>query len=80
MKQMIPAALSAIVLALAAGSASAQITNGNFNGLAGWATGGDAASVGGTRLVITNAVSDGSDDAANVNVLIFHAHFVSRHR
>ncbi len=68
MKQMIPAVLSAIVLALAAGSADAQIVNGNFNGLAGWSTGGDAASVGGSRLVLTNALSDGSDDAANVNV------------
>jgi hypothetical protein len=65
MKQMIPAALSAIALALAAGSASAQVVNGNFNGLAGWATAGDAASVatGGTHLVLTTAFSDGSDDA-----------------
>ena len=69
MKQTSLAALSAIALALAAGSANAAITNGNFNGLAGWSTGGDAASVaaGGTHLVLTNAFSDGSDDTDGVN-------------
>jgi hypothetical protein len=66
MKQTSFAALSALALALAAGSAhAAPITNGNFVGLDGWATAGDAASVatGGTHLVLTNAFSDGSDDA-----------------
>ena len=69
MKQTIPAALSALALALAAGSAHAQVTNGNFSGLAGWSTAGDAASVasGGTHLVLTNAYSDGSDDADGIN-------------
>lgn len=64
MKQTIPAALSALALALVAGSAHAQIVNGSFSGLAGWATAGDAASVatGGTHLVLTTAFSDGSDD------------------
>ncbi len=69
MKQTIPAALSAIALALAAGSANAQITNGNFGGLTGWSTAGDAASVvtGGTHLVLTNAYADGSDDTDGIN-------------
>ena len=69
MKQISFAALSAIALALAAGSADAQVANGNFNGLAGWSTAGDAASVatGGTHLVLTNAFSDGSDDTDGVN-------------
>ena len=72
MKQTIPAALSALVLALAAGSAHAQIANGNFSGLAGWSTAGDAASVatGGTHLVLTNAHTDGLDgldDADGIN-------------
>jgi hypothetical protein len=65
MKPTIPAALLSLVLAIAAGSADAQIANGDFNGLSGWATAGDAASVlsmGGTHLVLTNAFSDGSDD------------------
>ena len=66
MKQTIPAALSALALALAAGSAHAQIVNGQFaSGLAGWTTAGDAASVatGGAHLVLTNAFSDGLDDS-----------------
>ena len=69
MKQTSFAALSAFALALAAGSADAQVANGNFNGLDGWSTAGDAASVasGGTHLVLTNAYSDGSDDADGVN-------------
>ena len=64
MKQTSFAALSAIALALAAGSADAQIANGNFNGLDSWSTAGDAASVstGGSHLVLTNAFSDGFDD------------------
>jgi MYXO-CTERM domain-containing protein len=64
----LPAALTAIALALAAGSADAQIVNGNFsNGLNGWTTGGDAAAVGGNHLSLTNAFSDGSDDADGIN-------------
>ena len=62
----VAAALSAIVLALAAGPAQAQIVNGGFNGLAGWTTGGDAASVGGDHLVLTtssNATHTDADDA-----------------
>jgi hypothetical protein len=60
------AALSAIALALGAGSARAQVVNGSFgNGLAGWTTGGDAAVVG-THLSLTNAGIDGSDDADGV--------------
>jgi hypothetical protein len=66
MKQILSTGLSAIALALAAGSAHAQIANGNFNGLAGWSTTGDAASVGGNHLVLTNAL-DGSDDADGHN-------------
>ena len=63
----IPAALSAIVLALATGSAGAQVVNGNFgSGLAGWTVGGDGAVVSG-RLALTNAYSDGSDDADGVD-------------
>ena len=74
MKQMIPAALSAIALALAAGSADAQIANGNFSGLAGWSTAGDAASVstGGSHLVLTNAYADGSDDADGIDRNLSH--------
>ena len=62
MKQILSTGLSAVALALAASSAHAQVANGNFNGLAGWSTTGDAASVGGNHLVLTNAL-DGGDDA-----------------
>jgi hypothetical protein len=61
-----PAALSALALALAAGSASAQVVNGQFdNGLAGWTTGGDAAVVG-NHLSLSNAY-DATDDTAGAN-------------
>jgi hypothetical protein len=63
MKQSISLALSAIAMALAAGTAHAQVTNGSFSGLAGWQTAGDAAAIGG-QLVLTNAYSDGADDAS----------------
>ena len=56
------AALSALVLALVAGSADAQVVNGSFNGLSGWTTGGDAASIGGNHLVLTTASSSQPDD------------------
>jgi hypothetical protein len=56
------AALSALALALLAGSAHAQVVNGGFNGLAGWSTGGDAASVDADRLVLTTASSTYQDD------------------
>ncbi len=59
-------ALTALALALCAGSADAQIVNGHFdNGLAGWTTGGDAAVVA-THLSLTNAF-DASDDADSVS-------------
>jgi len=61
MKQPIPAALSALVLALAAGPAAAQVANPHFNGLAGWTTGGDAAASGG-HLVLTTASASQVDD------------------
>jgi len=64
MKQRIPAALSAIVLALAAGPAAAQVVNGDFNGLAGWSVGGDGAAIGG-KLVLTNASYANVDDNVN---------------
>lgn len=63
MKQALLPALPVLALALAAGSANAQVTNGHFSGLAGWATAGDAAAITG-QLVLTNAYSDGLDDAA----------------
>jgi hypothetical protein len=64
----LPAALTAIALALVAGAADAQIVDGNFsNGLNGWTTGGDAAAVDGNHLSLTNAYSDGSDDADGVD-------------
>jgi len=63
MKPSISLALPAIALALAAGSAHAQVSNGNFSGLAGWASAGDAAAIG-SQLVLTNAFSDGADDAS----------------
>jgi hypothetical protein len=57
-----PAALTAIALALAAGSADAQVVNGDFShGTTGWTLGGDGAVVGG-HLSLTNAYPDGSDD------------------
>ena len=61
--QLVPAALSALAMALAAGSAHAQVVNGGFNGLAGWTTGGDAASVGGDHLVLTTSSASQQDDA-----------------
>jgi hypothetical protein len=66
MKKTTPAALSALMLALVAGSADAQIVNGNFDDLTGWSTAGDAKSVadGGNHLVLTDALSGGSDDDA----------------
>ena len=64
---IVPAALSAVALALVAGSAHAQVVNGSFgSGLAGWTTGGDAAIVG-THLSLTNAYPDGLDDADGIN-------------
>lgn len=63
MKPSFSLALSAIALALAAGTAQAQVSNGNFSGLPGWATAGDAAAISG-QLVLTNAFSDGADDAS----------------
>jgi hypothetical protein len=62
----LPAALSAFALALAAGSAHAEVVNGDFgNGLAGWTTGGDAAVVG-QHLSLSNAYPDGTDDVDGV--------------
>jgi hypothetical protein len=64
---ILQSALTAIALALGAGTADAQIVNGNFsNGLAGWTIGGDGAAVGGNHLSLTNAYSDGSDDADGI--------------
>ncbi len=65
----LPVALSAIVLAFGAGSADAQVANGNFSGLAGWSTDGDAAAAsdGGDHLVLTNAYPGGVDDADGVD-------------
>jgi hypothetical protein len=60
---IVAAALSAIALALAAGSAHAQVVNGGFDGLTGWTTGGDAASVGGDHLVLTTSETTQQDDA-----------------
>ncbi|MEO5687819.1 MAG: PEP-CTERM sorting domain-containing protein [Burkholderiaceae bacterium] len=61
-----PAALTALALVLAAGTANAQVVNGQFNnGLAGWTTGGDAAVVG-NHLSLTNAF-DATDDTDGVN-------------
>lgn len=62
MKKMtlVPAALAA--LALIAGSAHAQIVNGQFATLAGWTTAGDAAAVGG-HLVVTTSSATLQDDA-----------------
>ena len=57
------AAASALALALVAGSAQAQVVNGGFNGLDGWTTGGDAASVGGDHLVLTTSSASQQDDA-----------------
>ena len=64
--RIVAAALPAIALAFVAGTAHAQVVNGSFgNGLAGWTTGGDAAVVG-THLSLTNATTDGSDDADGI--------------
>lgn len=69
----LPAALTAVALALAAVSADAQIVNGNFdNGLTGWTTGGDAAVVDGNHLSLTTAFSDGGDDTDGVNRNLSH--------
>ena len=74
MKQTSFATLSAIVLALAAGAANAQIANGDFSGLGGWSTAGDAAPspAGGSHLVLTNAYADGSDDSDGVDRNLSH--------
>jgi hypothetical protein len=59
-------AFTLLALALAAGSAHAQVANGHFaNGLDGWTTGGDAAVVGG-HLSLTNAYPGGLDDVDGV--------------
>jgi len=58
----LPAALSAIALALAAGSANAQVVNGNFDGLSGWTTAGDASANSGTALWLTTASHTFADD------------------
>jgi MYXO-CTERM domain-containing protein len=66
MKQLhvLAAALSAIALALAAGSANAQIVNGNFaNGLEHWTTVGDASASGANSLWLTTAEATEADDA-----------------
>ena len=61
--KMIPAALSALALALAAGSAHAgPVADGSA--LAGWTTAGDVAAVDG-HLVVTNASHTFADDADN---------------
>ena len=78
MKQTIPAALSALVLALAAGSAGAQVANGNFNTLAGWSVGGDGAAVGG-KLVLTTASASFVDDNVGGVDLAAGARNVSGH-
>ena len=57
--KMIPAALSALALALVAGSASAQVADGST--LAGWTVAGDAAAIDG-HLVVTNASASFADD------------------
>ncbi len=62
-KHTLPAALTALALALAAGSADAQITNGNFAaGLAGWTTAGDASVSHGAWLWLTTASATYADD------------------
>jgi len=57
--KMIPAALSALALALAAGSAHAQVADGST--LAGWAAAGDVAAIDG-HLVVTTASASFADD------------------
>lgn len=56
------AALSALALALGAGSAHADVVNGGFSGLAGWTAAGDAAAIGG-HLVVTTSSATYQDDA-----------------
>ena len=63
MKKIFSLALSTLALALAAGSVHAQVVNGGFNGLAGWTSAGDAASVGGNHLVLTTSSATFQDDA-----------------
>jgi hypothetical protein len=66
MKQLrtLPAALTAIALALAAAGANAQVVNGDFAaGLAGWTSAGDASASAGNPLWLTTASSTEVDDA-----------------
>lgn len=72
MKHTLCTGLTALALALAAGSANAQVANGNFDGLAGWNTTGDAASVGGNHLVLTDAFPGGGDDADGIDRNVSH--------
>ncbi len=72
-----PAVLTALALALAAGTANAQLVNGNFgSGLAGWTTGGDAAVVG-HHLSLTNAYDASDDTDGTSRNLSSHAPLVS---
>jgi hypothetical protein len=56
------AALSALALAIAAGSAHAGVVDGNFGSLAGWTASGDAAAIDG-HLVVTTSSATYQDDA-----------------